>query len=133
MGNVKRMKYFAGGKWIESRSDRYTPIYNPSTGEVQAEIPSCTVDEVLYAIQCAKEAFPAWRDTPVMKRVQVMYRFRDLLEQHWDELTECCARARKELGGIGRRYRKGQGAAGAGARHADADDGRVPYEHLHRL
>ena len=92
MGNVKRMKYFAGGKWIESRSDRYTPIYNPSTGEVQAEIPSCTVDEVLYAIQCAKEAFPAWRDTPVMKRVQVMYRFRDLLEQHWDELTECCAR-----------------------------------------
>ena len=92
MDNVKRMKYFAGGQWLETKTGKYTPVYNPSTGEVQAEIPSCSKEEVAYAIECAKKAFPAWRDTPVMKRVQVLYKFRELLIEHWDELTECCAR-----------------------------------------
>ncbi len=76
MGEVKRMKYLAGGQWLDTKSGKYTPVYNPSTGEVQAEIPSCTTEEVAYAIECAKKAFPAWRDTPVMKRVQVLYKFR---------------------------------------------------------
>lgn len=92
MSEIKRMKFFAGGQWLESRSGAYTPVYNASTGEVQAEIPSCSREEVEYAIACAKEAFPAWRDTPVMKRVQVLYRFRELLNEHWDELVESCAR-----------------------------------------
>lgn len=92
MSEIKRMKYLAGGQWLDTKSGKYTPVYNPSTGEVQAEIPSCTTEEVAYAIECAKKAFPAWRDTPVMKRVQVLYKFRDLLDRHWDELTECCAR-----------------------------------------
>lgn len=92
MSQIRRMRYFAGGKWLDTTTGKYTPVYNPSTGEVQAEIPSCSAEEVAYAIGCAKKAFPAWRDTPVMKRVQVLYRFRELLNQHWDELTECCAR-----------------------------------------
>ena len=89
---MRRMQYFAGGQWLETKSGRYTPVYNPSTGEVQAEIPSCTPEEVEYAIACASRAFPAWRDTPVMKRTQILYRFRELLNQHFDELTELCAR-----------------------------------------
>ena len=92
MNEVKRMKYFAGGQWLETKSGKYTPVYNASTGEVQAEIPSCTKEEVAYAIACAKAAFPAWRDTPVMKRVQILYRFRELLLEHWDELVLSCAR-----------------------------------------
>ncbi len=89
---IKRMKYFAGGQWLETASNRYTPVYNPSTGEIQAEIPSCTPEEVNYAVACAEKAFPAWRDTPVMKRTQILYRFRELLVEHFDELTEICAR-----------------------------------------
>lgn len=92
MSNIERKKYFAGGVWLDTKTGQYTPVFNASTGEVQAEIPSCSKEEVSYAIQCAAEAFPAWRDTPVIKRVQILYRFRDLLNQHWDELTECCAR-----------------------------------------
>ena len=89
---MKRMKFFAGGQWLDTVSGVYTPVYNPSTGEVQAEIPNCTPEEVEYAIAAASKAFPAWRDTPVMKRVQVLYRFRELLNEHYDELTELCAR-----------------------------------------
>lgn len=92
MSEIKRMKFYAGGEWIESKSGRYTPVYDPSTGEVQAEVPCCTQEEVEYAIACAKKAFPAWRDTPVMKRVQVLYKFRDLIVEHMDELTYICAK-----------------------------------------
>ena len=92
MSKIKQMKYFAGGEWLDTKTGKYTPVYNPSTGEIQAEIPSCSSEEVAYAIECAKKAYPEWRDTPAMKRVQVIYQFRNLLIEHWDELTECCAR-----------------------------------------
>ena len=66
-------------------------VYNPSTGEVIAQTPCCTKEEVNEAIACAKEAFKSWSNVPVMKRVQVIYKFRELLEEHMDELTELCA------------------------------------------
>jgi malonate-semialdehyde dehydrogenase (acetylating)/methylmalonate-semialdehyde dehydrogenase len=92
MSEIKRLKYFAGGEWKESKTTKYMPIYNPSTGEVQAEAPCCTEDEVNEAVAAAKVTFPAWRDTPIMKRVQILYNFRDLIVEHNDELTEICAR-----------------------------------------
>lgn len=92
MSKVKRMNLFIDGEFVPSVSKKYMPVYNPSTGEVQAEVPCCTQEEVEAAIAAAKAAFPGWRDTPVMKRVQVLYRFRELLLQHFDELTELCAR-----------------------------------------
>jgi malonate-semialdehyde dehydrogenase (acetylating)/methylmalonate-semialdehyde dehydrogenase len=48
----------------------------------------CTEEEVNRAIQSAKDAFPAWAETPAMKRVQVLYKFRDLIDKHLDELTQ---------------------------------------------
>jgi malonate-semialdehyde dehydrogenase (acetylating)/methylmalonate-semialdehyde dehydrogenase len=89
---VKRLKLFINGQFIESKTEKYMPVYNPSTGEVQAEAPCCTKEEVETAIEAAKNAFPEWRDTPVMKRAQILYNFRDLLVKHYDELTEICAR-----------------------------------------
>ncbi len=89
---IKKLKYFAGGQWITSKTDKYMDIYNPSTGEVQAQTPCCTEEEVNYAVECAKKAYPAWADTPVFKRVQILYKFRELLEENMDELTELVAR-----------------------------------------
>ena len=56
-----------------------------------AQTPCCTEKEVHAAIQSAKKAFPAWSQTPVMKRAQVVFRFRELLEKHLDELTRMVA------------------------------------------
>jgi malonate-semialdehyde dehydrogenase (acetylating)/methylmalonate-semialdehyde dehydrogenase len=92
MNEIKRLKYFANGKWCESKTNKYMDIYNPSTGEVIAQTPCCTPDEVEQAIQSAKKAFETWSAVPVMKRAQVLYKFRDLLEQHMDELTNLVAR-----------------------------------------
>ncbi len=84
---MEKLKFFAGGKWIESKTTRYMDVFNPSTGEVIAQAPCCTADEVELAIQAAKAAFPEWSQTPVMKRVQVLYNLRDLLVRHLDELA----------------------------------------------
>lgn len=87
----KKLKYFVDGEWRESKTDNYMECYNPSTGEVIALAPQCTKDEVESAILAAKKAFPAWSDTPVSKRVQVLYKMKTLVEQHLDELTHLLA------------------------------------------
>ncbi len=87
MNDIKRLKLFYGGQWLESKCHKHMDIFDPSTGEVIAQAPCCTAEEVGSAIKSAATAFPAWADTPAMKRVQVLYRFRELLEKHLDELT----------------------------------------------
>lgn len=81
------LKYCVDGEWLESKTDKYMDCYNPSTGEVIARAPQCTANEVEAAIQAANNAFPAWADTPVAKRVQVLYKMKALVEKHLEELT----------------------------------------------
>jgi malonate-semialdehyde dehydrogenase (acetylating)/methylmalonate-semialdehyde dehydrogenase len=87
MNGVKKLSYFAGGKFMESKTGKYSDCYDPSTGEIIARTPCCTREEVEGAIAAAKAAYPAWSGTPVLKRVQILYRMRELLEKHMDELT----------------------------------------------
>jgi malonate-semialdehyde dehydrogenase (acetylating)/methylmalonate-semialdehyde dehydrogenase len=92
MSEIQKLKYLSNGKWIESKTEKYMDIFNPSTGEIITQTPCCTVEEVNGAIDAAREAFPAWSKTPVMKRVQILYKFRDLLEKNMEELTCSVAR-----------------------------------------
>jgi malonate-semialdehyde dehydrogenase (acetylating)/methylmalonate-semialdehyde dehydrogenase len=78
---------FINGQFVESKTHVYTDAYNPSTGEVIAKVPCCTPEEVEQAIAAAKAAFPLWRDTPAIKRVQILYKLRGLLAEKMDELT----------------------------------------------
>lgn len=87
MDDIKKLKFFANGRWCDSKTNKYMDIWDPSTGKKIAEAPCCDIEEVNLAIKSANDAFPAWSDTPVMKRVQVLYKFRELLEQNMDELT----------------------------------------------
>ena len=91
MGEIKKLKFFANGKWQNSKTTKYMDIFDPSTGEVIAQAPCCTEEEVDMAIKSAKDAFPSWSDTPVIKRIQVVYKFRDLLEKNMEELINMCA------------------------------------------
>jgi malonate-semialdehyde dehydrogenase (acetylating)/methylmalonate-semialdehyde dehydrogenase len=84
---IKTLSFFADGQTLVSASGKYADIFDPSTGQVIARTPLCTREEVNGAIQSAQDAFPAWSDTPAIKRVQVLYKFRDLIDRHLDELT----------------------------------------------
>jgi len=88
---VRKLNYFVNGGPRLSESTDYFDIWDPSIGEVIAQAPDCTESEVNQAVQAAKDAFPAWADTSPMKRVQVLYKFRELLDRNLTELTRMVA------------------------------------------
>ena len=92
MSEAKTLNYFINGRFEPSATEKYTYACNPSTGEITARVPCCTKDEVEAAIARAKAAFPGWAGTPVLKRVQVLYRMLELLVEHMDELTMLVAK-----------------------------------------
>jgi len=95
MSEVKRMKYCAGGEWKDSKTSKWLPVSDSSTGELIAEVPCCTQDELEEAIAAAHAAFPAWSQLSVSARTQMMFKWRNILQDHLEELTLLCA---KELG-----------------------------------
>ncbi len=84
---MEKLKYFAGGQFRESKTEKYNEVYNPSTGEVTALVPCCTKEEVEEVIGIAKEAQKEWAKVPVVKRVRVLYKVRQLIEENMEELT----------------------------------------------
>ncbi len=92
---VQRMKYCVDGQWKDSKTDKWMEVTDSSTGEVIAEVPCCTVAEVEEAIASAHAAFPEWSQTSLSKRTQMMFKWRNILVDHLEELTVLCA---KELG-----------------------------------
>jgi malonate-semialdehyde dehydrogenase (acetylating)/methylmalonate-semialdehyde dehydrogenase len=80
------------GKWQANKSDRTGPVYNPSTGQVIARVPLCTAAEVDAAAQAAAAALPAWAETPAVDRARYLFRYREKLEQHADELAKLVTR-----------------------------------------
>lgn len=87
MTEPRRLKYCVNNEWLTSKTQKYMPVTDSSTGQVIAEAPCCTVEEVESAIAAAAAAFPGWSSTPVQSRIAVMFRFRSLLEAHLEELA----------------------------------------------
>ena len=87
MGDIKQLSLFINGRFVESASGAYADCYDPSTGAVIARAPCCTRGELSDAVSAANAAFPGWSGTPVLKRVQVLYKVRELIEKNLDELT----------------------------------------------
>jgi len=85
--SVKRLAHLIDNEWRQSKTTKYMAVMNPSTGEQIAEAPCCTQDEVDAAVESAARAYPGWRDTPIPTRIQLMFRFKQLLDRHLDELT----------------------------------------------
>ena len=82
---------------ILADSERTQDVYNPSTGEVSKQVALASKTTVEQAISAAQEAYPAWRNTPAIKRARVMFKFKDLLEQNADKI---CALIGEEHGKI---------------------------------
>jgi malonate-semialdehyde dehydrogenase (acetylating)/methylmalonate-semialdehyde dehydrogenase len=89
---LETLTNFIGGRWLSSRASESLDVHNPATGEVIAKTPLSTGEDLDAAVQAAKKAFPAWRDTPVVVRARAMFRFRQLLEDHFEELAATVTR-----------------------------------------
>ncbi len=89
---METLENFVGGRWIPSRASEFLDVHNPATGETIARTPLSTAEDLDTAVAAAKKAFPAWRDTPPMVRARTLFRFRQLLEEHFEELAATVTR-----------------------------------------
>ncbi|MGH9802668.1 MAG: aldehyde dehydrogenase family protein, partial [Blastocatellia bacterium] len=83
---------YIGGDLLAASTTQFTPVYNPSRGELIAQTPDSDAATVDQAVQVARAAFPEWADTPVVERVRVIFRFAHLLEEHFEELARLVTR-----------------------------------------
>src|SRR6202158_3702604 len=81
------LQNYVGGGWHRSSATHYVDVANPATAEVLARTPLSTLADVNAAVQAAAAAFPAWRRTPPGERVQYLFKLKNLLEEHLDELS----------------------------------------------
>ena len=79
--------HLIAGKAVAGSSGRFGDVYDPATGQVTRQVALANRAEVDAAVTAAAAAFPAWAATPVARRARVMFRFKQLLEAHADELT----------------------------------------------
>jgi len=84
--------HYIEGKVQESGSERFSDVFNPATGEVQAQVALATLKTVDEAVASALKAFPAWADQSSLRRARVMFKFKELLDKHHDELAQIISR-----------------------------------------
>jgi len=82
------LHHWRNGKAFEGTTDRFSDVTNPATGEVTAHLALATEDDVNAVVDAAAAAFPAWRDTSLAARTQIVFRFRELLNVRKPELAE---------------------------------------------
>jgi malonate-semialdehyde dehydrogenase (acetylating) / methylmalonate-semialdehyde dehydrogenase len=85
--NTKVIQNYIAGEWVESSTRLREKVYNPATGEVIAEVPLSTKEDVDQAVRAANEAFKGWSKTAVPKRARILFKYQQLLVDNWDELA----------------------------------------------
>ena len=89
---VETLQYLSNGQWKSSTASRAGDVFNPSTGKVIAKVPFAPAAEVNAVIEAAHAALPAWAETPVVNRAQVMFKYRELLLKNFEELAKTVTR-----------------------------------------
>ncbi|WP_100011242.1 CoA-acylating methylmalonate-semialdehyde dehydrogenase [Lentibacillus sediminis] len=82
------VKNYINGEWVEAVSDKSEKVFNPATGEVIAHVPVSAKEDVNRAVKVAGEAFKEWKEVPVPKRARILFKYQQLLVDHWDELAK---------------------------------------------
>ncbi len=84
----EKVLHWIEGAWTSLDHEESLPVYDPSTGRVQATVTMARASDLDRAVQAAYRAFGEWRNTPVPQRSRIMFKFRDLLEQHRANLAQ---------------------------------------------
>ncbi|HTF06866.1 MAG TPA: CoA-acylating methylmalonate-semialdehyde dehydrogenase, partial [Asanoa sp.] len=84
---MREIPHWIGGREVAGTGSRRLPVFDPATGEIQAEVVAATAAEVRTAVQTALAVQPAWRAASLSRRAEVMFRFRDLVDGHRKEIA----------------------------------------------
>lgn len=91
-GEELTFKNLVNGEWKTSKSNKFIDIYSPVGNCIVGKVPAMTKEEVDFAIKCADEAQKSWRNVPVNKRAEILYKAADLLVEKADEMAEIMMR-----------------------------------------
>ena len=89
---VERVPILQAGQWQTGNASRTGEVFNPSTGQVIAQVPLCSADATAAVVEAAAAALPEWSATPAIDRARVMFRYRQLMEQNFEELAALVTR-----------------------------------------
>ncbi len=84
---LTKVPNYVSGQWVDSKATEWLDVTNPATGEVIAQTPLSSADEVAIAIEAAASAFPEWRRTPAEDRIQPLFKLKHILEAEIDDLA----------------------------------------------
>ena len=84
---ISNIDHYIGGRTAASTSGRSQDVFNPATGAVTGKVALANAAEVGAAVAAAQAAFPAWADTPPIRRARVMFKYLELVNAHKDELA----------------------------------------------
>jgi len=89
---ISLVSFYINGVWERPDGRSGGSITNPANGAAIAEVPYADADDIDRAVRAAHQAFLTWRDVPVVDRVQVLYRYKTLLEKHHGEMAATLTR-----------------------------------------
>jgi malonate-semialdehyde dehydrogenase (acetylating)/methylmalonate-semialdehyde dehydrogenase len=83
----ERVNHWINGERVAGTGERQGPVYNPATGDVARHVGFASVEDVDAAVRAAHDAFPGWRSTSISKRTEILFRIRNLVDQHREEIA----------------------------------------------
>lgn len=86
--NNKILSNFINGQWVKSTTDKYLEVPNPATGEILAEVPISTQEDLEKAVEAAKKAFALWKKVAVPQRSRILFKYQQLLIENRIELAK---------------------------------------------
>jgi malonate-semialdehyde dehydrogenase (acetylating)/methylmalonate-semialdehyde dehydrogenase len=92
MSDAPVIGHYLNGQVQDSGSERFSSVFNPATGSVQARVGLASQKTIDEAVASALKAFPAWSEQSSLRRSRVMFKFKELLDKHHDELAEIISR-----------------------------------------
>ena len=85
--SIDRLHHWIGGRPVAGTSGRQGNIFNPATGVIAREVDFASVEEVDAAVRAAHDAFPAWRALSLSRRTEILFRIRNLVEEHREQIA----------------------------------------------
>ncbi|MFJ9205117.1 methylmalonate-semialdehyde dehydrogenase [Bacillus velezensis] len=118
MAEIRKLKNYINGEWVESKTDQYEDVVNPATKEVMCQVPISTREDVEHAVRSASEAFQTWSKTAVPRRARILFNYQQLLQENKEELARLITlengkNTTEALGEVGRGIENVEFAAGA--------------------
>lgn len=78
---------FLDNEFVPSKATTWIDLHDPATNQLVTRVPQSTDEELRAAVDSAQRAFPAWRATSIISRQQILFRFVQLIREHWDRLA----------------------------------------------